>query len=233
MIDIGGRPLLWHVMKSISRAGINNFIVCTGYRGYVIREYFANYVLHTSDVTFDLKNQSFSIHRCSSEPWKVSVIDTGENTMTGGRLKRVLSYLGTEPFLFTYGDGVADVDLEELFRIHNQRGYAATVTAIRPPGRFGALEIEADRALRFTEKPAGDGGWINGGYFVLDPKVGTYLLNDETIWEQEPLRRLAEDRELGVYRHCGIWQSVDTLRDKNQLIELWESGKLPWSIGTP
>ncbi len=230
MIDVGGRPLLWHVMKSISRFGINNFVICTGYKGYVIREFFANYRLHTSDVTFDLKSNEREIHTCKAEPWKVTVVDTGQFTMTGGRLKRVKQYLGDSPFLFTYGDGVADVDILELFQTHRTSNSRATVTAVRPPGRFGALEIQGSKVINFREKPEGDGNWINGGFFVLDPSVIDLIDGDATLWEQEPLTRLAKEDDLTVYYHHGIWQPVDTMRDKLQLEEIWEHHKLPWTL---
>jgi glucose-1-phosphate cytidylyltransferase len=228
MVEIGGKPLLWHIMKIYSTHGINDFIVCLGHRGYVIKEYFANYYLHTADVTFDIANNSMEVHRSTADPWRVTLIDTGNETMTGGRLARVLPYLGEQDFCLTYGDGVADVDLTALVAFHRARGTIATVTGVQPPGRFGAMDLDGDRVLSFHEKPAGDGVWINGGFFVLSPRVAQYLDGDETVWEREPLRRLAEDGELSTYKHTSFWQPMDTLREKNQLQDLWESGEAPW-----
>jgi glucose-1-phosphate cytidylyltransferase len=227
MVEIGGKPLLWHIMKSYSMHGITEFVVCLGYRGYQIKEYFANYHLHMSDVTFDLAENAMSIHGTYAEPWRVTLIDTGDATMTGGRLRRVLPHLGDEEFCFTYGDGVSDLDVTALIDFHRESGLLATVTAVQPPGRFGALDFSGDRVAGFQEKPQGDGGWVNGGFFVLSPEVGRYIDGDETIWEQQPLQRLAADGQLAAYRHTGFWYAMDTLRDRNHLQELWESGA-PW-----
>ena len=229
MIDIGGRPLLWHVMKSFSMYGATDFIICCGYKGYVIKEFFANYFLHMSNITFDLKSNEMEIHSCEVEPWRVTLIDTGEQTMTGGRLRRVREYLDDEPFYFTYGDGVADVNITELLEFHKRTNRLATVTAVQPPGRFGSLKVEGDMVSSFLEKPEGDGNWINAGFFVLEPEVIELIEDDMTIWEQEPLSTLARQGQLAVFKHTGIWQPVDTLRDKTHLVSLWESGKLPWA----
>ncbi len=228
MIDIGGRPLLWHVMKSFSVHGATDFIILCGYKGYVIKEFFANYFLHMSNITFDLKTNEMKVHSCEIEPWKVTLIDTGDHTQTGGRLRRVREYLEDESFYFTYGDGVADVDVNSLLAFHKNAGKLATVTGVRPPGRFGALKVEGDAVRSFLEKPEGDGNWINGGFFVLEPEVISLIEDDMTAWEQEPMSRLAEQGQLSVFKHTGLWQSVDTLRDKEQLVSLWEAGKLPW-----
>ena len=230
MIEIGGRPILWHIMKLFSHYGFNDFIVCLGYRGYVVKEYFSNYVLHNADLTVDLANGSVEYHATNHhEPWKVTLVDTGAETMTGGRVKRIANYLDeNEPFFLTYGDGVADVDLAALVAFHRSHGKAATVTAVAPPGRYGALEIEDSLVQRFIEKPPGDNGLINGGFFVLDPKVIGRIAGDHTIWEQEPLMGLAHDGQLGAYRHDGFWAPMDTLRDKNVLEALWQSGEAPW-----
>jgi glucose-1-phosphate cytidylyltransferase len=230
MIEVGMRPLLWHIMKIYSAQGIDEFVVCLGYRGYVIKEYFANYYLHMGDVTFDMKDNRMEVHQSGAEPWKVTLIDTGLETNTGGRLRRVLPYVGDGEFFFTYGDGVADIDLKALLDFHHERGRLATVTAVQPSGRFGALDIDGDGIRRYEEKPKGDGGWINGGFFVLSPEVGDYIDGDETVWEQEPLQRLAENDALAAYRHEGFWYAVDTLRDRNHLQELWESGNAPWKL---
>ena len=230
MVEIGGKPILWHIMKLYSSHGIDEFVVCCGYKGYMIKEYFANYFVHTSDVTFDLRSNSMEVHARRSEPWKVSLVDTGDETMTGGRLRRVADYLGDEPFCFTYGDGVGDVDIQAAIRFHHEGGRLATVTATRPPGRFGALVLEQGAVTRFQEKPVGDGGWINGGFFVLSPQVIDYIEGDATIWEQQPMRRLAEEGQLGAYLHTGFWQPMDTLRDKKHLEELWRSGTAPWAV---
>ena len=231
MIEIGGKPILWHIMKIYSAHGINDFVICCGYKGYVIKEYFANYFLHMSDVTFDMSSNKMEIHRNNSEPWRVTLIDTGEHTQTGGRLKRVKAYLaGEKAFCFTYGDGVGDINITKLIDFHYKHGRLATVTATRPPGRFGALKIQDDRVVSFEEKPQGDGGWINGGFFVLSPKVIERIEGDHTIWEREPLEGLARDAELSVYCHSGFWRPMDTLRDKHYLEELWTSGKAPWKI---
>jgi glucose-1-phosphate cytidylyltransferase len=229
MIEIGGYPMLWHIMKIYAAHGITEFVICLGYKGYYIKEYFANYYLHASDVTFDLGSGGVEVHEATAEPWRVTLIDTGEATMTGGRLKRVLPYLGDEDFCFTYGDGVTDLDIKSLVTYHRQQGTLATVTAVQPPGRFGALETDGERVRAFVEKPHGDGAWINGGFFVLSPKVGDYIDGDSTTWEREPLERLAQDHQLSAYRFDGFWQMMDTLRDKNLLEELWESGA-PWRV---
>jgi glucose-1-phosphate cytidylyltransferase len=231
MIEIGAKPLLWHIMKIYAAHGIDEFVVCLGYRGYVIKEYFANYYLHMGDVTFDLKDNRMEVHQSGAEPWKVTLIDTGDETMTGGRLKRVLPYVDGEEFCFTYGDGVTDLDLGELIRFHREHGRLATVTAVQPSGRFGALDIgDGDLIRRYEEKPKGDGGWINGGFFVLSPEVARYIDDDATVWEQAPLKRLAQEEQLAAYRHRGFWYAVDTVRDKRHLQELWESGSAPWKL---
>ena len=230
MIEIGGKPILWHVMKIYSHYGIHDFIICLGYKGYMIKEYFANYFLHMSDVTFDMANNSVKIHQNSAEPWKVTLVDTGEATMTGGRLKRVKDYVGGKTFCLTYGDGVGDVDIQKLVDFHHSHKKLATLTAVQPPGRFGALELKGSSVLRFLEKPHGDGAWINGGFFVLEPKVLDLIPGDETIWEKEPLMGLSQQGNLHAYFHEGFWQPMDTLRDKNHLEELWASGKAPWKV---
>ncbi len=228
MIEIGGKPILWHIMKIYAFHGINEFIICCGYKGYVIKEYFANYFLHMSDVTFDMSSNKMAIHHNNAEPWKVTLVDTGEGTMTGGRLKRVKDYLGDEDFCFTYGDGVSDIDLSELLAFHAMHKKLATVTAVQPAGRFGSLNLDGQKVRGFEEKPIGDGGWINGGFFVLSPKVIDHVANDSSVWEKEPLESLARSGELSAYLHHGFWQPMDTLRDKNHLEELWTSGKAPW-----
>jgi glucose-1-phosphate cytidylyltransferase len=228
MIEIGGKPMLWHIMKLYSAAGIDEFVVCLGYKGYMVKEYFANYFLHTSDVTFDIAGSGMEVHQSTAEPWHVTLVDTGENTMTGGRLKRVMKYLGDEEFCFTYGDGVSDIDLQTLIRHHRDQGVLATVTTVQPPGRFGAVELEEGRIRGFHEKPQGDGGWINGGFFVLSPRVADYIDGDETIWECDPMERLASEGELAAYQHTGFWHAMDTVRDMNYLERLWTSGEAPW-----
>jgi glucose-1-phosphate cytidylyltransferase len=229
MIEIGGRPILWHIMKMYSAHGVNEFLICCGYKGYVIKEYFANYFLHMSDVTFDMSNNQMEVHERKAEPWRVTLVDTGEETLTGGRLRRVRRYLeGETSFCFTYGDGVSDVDISALMRFHQSHGRKATVTAVRPPGRYGALEIDGKRVTGFTEKPRGDGGLINGGFFVLSPDVIDFIDGDSTSWEAEPLTRLVGKDELRAYEHEGFWQPMDTLREKNLLEELWVSGRAPW-----
>ncbi|NUM36634.1 MAG: glucose-1-phosphate cytidylyltransferase [Candidatus Brocadiae bacterium] len=229
MIEIGGKPILWHIMKIYSVHGINDFIICCGYKGYIIKEYFANYFLHMSDVTFDMMNNRMIVHQQYVEPWKVTLIDTGEETMTGGRLKRVGSYLeGEKEFCFTYGDGVSDIDITQEIAFHREHGKLATIAAIHPPGRYGALRLQGSNVVGFTEKPRGEGGMINGGFFVLSPKCIDYIAGDKTIWEQEPLNNLADTGQLMAFNHTGFWQAMDTLRDKNQLEELWKSGKAPW-----
>jgi glucose-1-phosphate cytidylyltransferase len=229
MVEVGGKPLLWHIMKIYSAYGVNDFVVCCGYMGYVIKEYFANYLLHTSDVTVDMSDNRIQVHSGPAEPWRVTLADTGESSMTGGRLKRAAAYLAKdEEFFLTYGDAVANIDIPATLAFHRGHGKAATVTATVPPGRFGALEI-ADRQVKtFTEKAARDGGWINGGFFVLSPSVLDYITDDSTVWEQEPLMRLAEDGELMAYQHHGFWQPMDTLREKQLLEELWSKGVAPW-----
>jgi glucose-1-phosphate cytidylyltransferase len=228
MVEIGSKPILWHIMKSYSAHGIDEFVVCLGYRGYQIKEYFANYHLHSSDVTFDVSDNRMTIHESTAEPWKVTLIDTGETTMTGGRLKRILPYLGDEEFCFTYGDGLSDLDITALVDFHRRAGVLATVTAVQPAGRFGALDVEGERVQGFREKPQGDGGWVNGGFFVVSPAVGSYIEGDETVWEHEPLERLAAEGQLAAYRHRGFWYAMDTLRDRNHFQELWDSGAAPW-----
>jgi glucose-1-phosphate cytidylyltransferase len=229
MIEIGGKPILWHIMKIYSAHGINDFIVCLGYKGYVIKEYFQNYFLHMSDVTFDVRNNSMEVHNIESEPWKITLVDTGLNTMIGGRIKRILPYVkDDEAFCLTYGDGVSDVDIKASILLHNQEKRLATVTAVQPPGRFGALQFEGNKIKGFAEKPMGDGGWINGGFFVLSPKVGEYIKDDATVWEREPMEQLAKEGQLNAYFHNGFWQPMDTLRDKVHLEELWQSNKAPW-----
>lgn len=228
MVDVGGRPILWHIMKSYSAYGINDFIICLGYKGYLIKEYFANYFLHMSDVTIDMKENRTEVHQASAEPWRVTLVDTGEGTQTGGRLKRVSRYVQEEDFCFTYGDGVSDVDITKLVAFHRAQKTVATVTAVQPPGRFGSLDIKRNRISRFEEKPPGDSGWINGGFFVLSPKVFDYLAGDATVWEREPLERLARDGQLAAFAHRGFWQCMDTLRDRIQLEELWRAGRAPW-----
>lgn len=229
MVEIGGMPILWHIMKSYSAHGINDFIICCGYKGYVIKEYFANYFLHQSDVTFDMRSNTMEVHRKRAEPWTVTLVDTGEDSMTGGRLGRVRKFIeNDEAFCFTYGDGVGDIDISASLEFHKKHGKAATLTATYPPGRFGALDIKSAQVMNFKEKPKGDGAMINGGFFVLSPKVLSYLGGDDTVWEQAPLQKLAEDGELMAFEHQGFWQPMDTLRDKHLLEELWASGKAPW-----
>lgn len=230
MIEIGGKPILWHIMKSYSAHGIHDFIVCCGYKGYIIKEYFANYFLHMSDVTFDMENNKMEVHQQNAEPWRVTLVDTGDETLTGGRLKRVENYIKDEKaFCFTYGDGVADVNISELIDFHHQHEKLATVTAVQPPGRYGALNMEDNGTVRgFIEKPKGDGGWINGGFFVLSPKCLDYIAGDRISWEVEPLTKIAHKGQLMAFEHTGFWQPMDTLREKNLLEELWLSGKAPW-----
>ena len=230
MIEIGGKPMLWHIMKIYSAHGLNDFIICLGYKGYMIKEYFANYHLHMTDVTFDIKANRMEVHENFADPWRVTLIDTGDDTMTGGRLRRVTRYLGDEDFCFTYGDGVSDIDLSGLVRFHKAKGKLATLTAVQPPGRYGALAIESERVSRFQEKPDGDKSWINGGFFVLSPKVIDYISGDTTPWEREPLERLAAEGQVSAYTHHGFWQAMDTLREKNYLEQLWSSGKPPWKV---
>lgn len=232
MVEIGGKPILWHIMKLYSHYGFNDFVICLGYKGYVIKEYFAHYFLHESDVTFDFTTNKQVIHHIHAEPWKVTLVDTGLGTMTGGRLKRVREYLNNEPFMLTYGDGVSDVNIRELVEFHQSHGKQATVTTVQPNGRFGSLELDGDsNVLGFKEKPKGDNGWINGGFFILNPAVMDFIEDDQTIFEEEPLRNLALDNQLQAFKHCGFWQPMDTLRDKNYLEELWKKGNAPWSEG--
>jgi glucose-1-phosphate cytidylyltransferase len=230
MVEVGGMPMIWHIMKIYSHFGFNHFIVCLGYKGYIIKEYFHNYMMHRSDVTIDLATKTIDMHRSQVEPWKVTLVDTGSSSMTGGRIKRVREYLGDEDFCLTYGDGVADIRIDKLLEFHKSHGKAATVSAIQPPGRFGSMDMEGGVVRSFMEKPKGDGGWINGGFFVLKPKIFDYLGDDSTVWEQEPLRQLAADGELHAYQHLGFWQAMDTLRDKQNLENLWAAGNPPWRI---
>lgn len=231
MIEIGGKPILWHIMKIYSAHGIRDFIICCGYKGYVIKEYFANYFLHMSDVTFDMEHNRMEVHQRYAEPWRITLVDTGDETMTGGRLKRVAEHIqDEEAFCFTYGDGVGDIDITKLIEFHRTNGLQATLTATSPPGRFGALDLRDHKVMAFKEKPKGDGGLINGGFFVLSPKVLELLDGDSTVWEREPLERLAQNQQLGAFEHKGFWQPMDTLRDKVHLEELWQSGKAPWKV---
>jgi glucose-1-phosphate cytidylyltransferase len=231
MVEIGGKPILWHIMKSYSHYGFNDFIICLGYKGYIIKEFFANYFLHTSDVTFDMKENKMQIHENKSEPWKVTLVDTGDHSMTGGRLKRVANYLeDDEDFCFTYGDGLSNIDLNELLKFHKKQGSLATVTAVQPPGRFGALDFDNNKITGFKEKPVGDGGWINGGFFILKVNALNYIQDDQTIWEKAPMENLAKDGQLSAYMHKGFWQPMDTLRDKIYLEELWNNSKAEWKV---
>jgi glucose-1-phosphate cytidylyltransferase len=228
MVEIGGKPILWHIMKMYSHHGIQDFVICCGFKGYVIKEYFANYFLHMSDVTFDMQKNSMEVHHRNAEPWSVTVVDTGEATMTGGRLKRVASYIGNQTFCMTYGDGVGDVDISAVIATHKKAEKKATVTAVQPPGRFGALQVEGESVTGFLEKPEGDGGWVNGGFFVLEPSVLEMIKEDGITWEQEPLKGLCAKGELHAYKHRGFWQPMDTMRDRQYLEELWAAGKAPW-----
>lgn len=232
MVEIGDKPILWHIMKIYSAAGIDDFIICLGYKGHVIKEYFATYALHMSDVTFDLRRNNMQVHHNGTEPWKVTLIDTGEKTMTGGRIKRVRRYIGDETFCLTYGDGVTDLDIHKLIAFHLEQDALVTLTAVQPPGRFGAFRLDGDqsRVFSFREKPKGDGAWINGGFFVMEPQAIDYIKDDMTVWEREPMEKLAKDGKLAAYRHYGYWQNMDSLRDKNALEELWQSGNPPWKI---
>lgn len=230
MVEIGGKPILWHIMKIYSAHGINDFIICLGYKGYVIKEYFANYFLHMSDVTFDMANNKMDIHQNNAEPWRVTLVDTGEETMTGGRIRRIAPYLDGEDFCCTYGDGVGDIDITKVIAFHKAQGRLATLTATQPPGRFGAINLVGPLAMGFQEKPQGDGGWINGGFFVLSPKVIDYINGDSTIWEREPMEKLAQEGQMAAYLHHGFWQPMDTLRDKSHLEELWSKGSAPWKV---
>jgi glucose-1-phosphate cytidylyltransferase len=231
MVEVGGRPILWHIMKIYAAHGVTEFVVCLGYKGYVIKEWFHNYFLHSSDVTFHLATNEMVLHRAAAEPWSVTLVETGEDTQIGGRIKRVLPYVqDDEAFCLTYGDGVGDVDISAVIGLHKRSGRLATITATQPPGRFGALRFEGDRVMGFQEKPVGDGGWINGGFFVCSPKVGDYIEGDATVWEREPLERLASEGQLGVHFHHGFWQPMDTLRDRRHLEDLWATGKAPWKV---
>jgi glucose-1-phosphate cytidylyltransferase len=231
MIEIGGKPILWHIMKIYSAHGISEFIICLGYKGYVIKEYFANYFLHMSNVTFNMKDNSMNIHNSQAEPWTITLVDTGEESMIGGRIKHILPYVENDPyFCLTYGDGVGDVDITATIELHKAAGKLATLTATQPPGRFGALRFDGNKVLGFQEKPQGDGGWINGGFFVLSPEVGRYIENDQTVWEREPLEKLASEGQLSAHFHHGFWQPMDTLRDRNHLEALWLSGRAPWKV---
>lgn len=230
MVEIGGKPILWHIMKIYSHYGIHDFIICLGYKGYIIKEYFANYFLHMSDVTFDIANNKMEVHQHTAEPWKVTLVNTGDQTMTGGRLKQVAPYLDDEPFCFTYGDGVTDADIGALIQFHEQQGTLATVTAVQPPGRFGSLNMTGDKIDSFEEKPPGDGSWVNGGFFVLSPKVLEYIQSDTTVWEKEPLQKLAREGQMAAFVHRGFWQPMDTLRDRIYLEELWDAGQAPWKV---
>jgi glucose-1-phosphate cytidylyltransferase len=230
MIELGGRPVLWHILKIYSHHGINDFVICLGYKGYMIKEYFANYFLHMSDVTIDLVNNGIEVHQRNAEPWRITLVDTGEDTQTGGRLRRVAPYLGGETFCFTYGDGLSNVDVRASIDFHNERGRQATICAVQPPGRFGALDFEGHKITNFREKPSGDGTWINGGFFVLEPSVIDLIDSDACVWEKGPMETLAQRGELTAYRHEGFWQPMDTLRDKIRLEELWQSGQAPWKV---
>jgi glucose-1-phosphate cytidylyltransferase len=230
MVEIGGMPILWHIMKIYSRHGIHEFIICLGYRGYIIKEYFANYFLHMSDVTFDMARNAMTVHEQYAEPWQVTLVDTGKDTMTGGRLKRVAPYLDDQTFCFTYGDGLGNVNVAESIAFHRAQGKLATVTAVQPPGRFGALDVHSTLVSGFQEKPQGDGSWINGGFFVLESQVLRYIEDDNTIWEREPLQQLADEGQLAAFKHGDFWQPMDTLRDKSQLEEMWATGQAPWKI---
>lgn len=229
MVEVGGKPILWHIMKCYSAHGVNDFVICCGYKGYVIKEFFANYFLHTSDVTFDMQSNAMEVHSRHAEPWRVTLIDTGENSGTGGRLLRVRDFIeNEEAFCFTYGDGVSNVDISRSIQFHKKHGKLATVTAVQPPGRFGAIEMDGHRVIRFQEKPQGDGSWINGGYFVLSPKVIDYIADETTVWEKEPMEFLARDNQIDAYRHKGFWQPMDTQRDWSLLETMWKKGKAPW-----
>jgi glucose-1-phosphate cytidylyltransferase len=232
MIEIGGKPILWHIMKAYSYYGIHDFIICLGYKGYVIKEYFANYFLHMSDVTFDMKKNKMEVHQNNAEPWRVTLVDTGEQTMTGGRLKRVKDFIGQNTFCFTYGDGISDVNIQDLIAFHRKNGKLATLTAVQPPGRFGAIDIEEHKVIRFQEKPKGDNSYINGGFFVLEPSVFEMIEGDITLWEAEPLENLARIGQLSAFQHHGFWQPMDTMRDKNKLEDLWKTENAPWKVWT-
>ncbi len=232
MVKIGGKPILWHIMKIYSAHGINDFIICCGYKGYIIKEYFANYFLHMSDVTFDMRFNQMNVHNGHAEPWRVTLVDTGESTMTGGRLKRVREHIGNQTFCLTYGDGVSNVNIKQLIDFHKEQKTLATLTAVQPPGRFGTIVLgqEQTKITSFREKPEGEGAWINGGYFVLEPEVIDYIADESTVWEQEPLKKLTLDGQLSAYKHFDFWQPMDTLRDKNYLEDLWKTGNAPWKV---
>ena len=231
MVNIGNMPILWHIMKLYSHYGYNDFIICLGYKGYLIKEYFANYFLHMADVTFDMKDNKMEVHQKKAEPWKVTLIDTGLNTMTGGRIKRIQSYIGNEPFMATYGDGVSNVDIDKLVNFHKAHGKIGTMTAVQPSGRFGAIDIASDnQVISFKEKPKGDGTWVNGGFFVFEPDIFNYIEGDSTVFEKKPLETLADKGSLFTFKHSGFWKPMDTLREKHELVELWESGKAPWKV---
>jgi glucose-1-phosphate cytidylyltransferase len=232
LVEIGGKPILWHIMKIYSAHGLNDFVVCCGYKGHLIKRYFNDFFVQNSDVTIDLKNNQVEVHRTAAEPWRITLVDTGEDTMTGGRVSRVRQHIGRDTFCLTYGDGVSDVDITAAIRFHREHGKLATLTAVQPPGRFGAFTLAADdpQVGSFTEKPRGDGAWINGGFFVLEPKVLDYIAGDETVWEQDPMRNLAHEGQLMAYRHTGFWHAMDTLRDKQVLQKMWESGDAPWTV---
>ncbi|MBA3817905.1 MAG: glucose-1-phosphate cytidylyltransferase [Deltaproteobacteria bacterium] len=232
MVEVGGRPILWHIMKGYAQHGLTDFVICLGYKGYVIKEYFANYFLHMCDVTFDLANNRLDVHHSQAEPWKVTLVDTGESTQTGGRVRRIAKYLDGDDFMLTYGDGVADIDITALLAFHRAEGRLATVTGVQPPGRFGSLELDGSRATGFAEKPIGDGGWINGGFFVLSRKLIDYVDADDTVWEKQPMERLAREGQLSVYLHRGFWQPMDTMRDRSQLETMWSTGRAPWRTWT-
>ena len=230
MVELGGMPVLWHIMKHYSQHGIHDFVICLGYKGYMIKEYFANYFLHMSDVTINLRNNELKVHHNMSEPWSVTLVDTGQDTQTGGRLGRVRDHVGSETFCFTYGDGLCDVNVTELLAFHREQKTYATLTAVQPPGRFGVIDIDAEKIRTFAEKPPGDGSWINGGYFVLEPQVFDYIDGDHSVWEREPLEKLAGDGQLSAFKHPGFWQPMDTMRDKALLEGLWAAGKAPWKV---
>jgi glucose-1-phosphate cytidylyltransferase len=231
MIEIGEKPILWHIMKIYSHYGFNDFVVCCGYKGYVIKDYFHHYYMHQADMTVDLGNNTVEYHHSAAEPWRVTLVDTGLNTMTGGRVKRIQEYIGNEPFMLTYGDGVSDIDIPKLVQFHKKNGCLATLTAVQPSGKFGALGLDGDRIASFQEKPRGDGAWVNGGFFVLEPKIFNYITEgDNTIWERGPMEKLAQDSQLLAFRHEGFWQPMDTLRDKNELEKLWQGNRAPWKV---
>jgi len=230
MIEIGGKPILWHILKIYSAHGINDFVICCGYKGYMIKEYFANYFLHMSDVTFDIKNNKMEVHRKFAEPWKITLVDTGINTMTGGRLKQIQQHVDKETFCLTYGDGVANIDIKKLVDFHKKSKTFATLTGVQPPGRFGILDIKNEKVTKFNEKPSGDGDWINGGFFVLEPEIFNYISDESSVWEKEPLEKLATENQLSVFKHTGFWQPMDTVRDQKYLEDLWGALKAPWKI---